>query len=159
MGSIPVIGPWLLQLAGVNFFNVEETEFFISVVETALKDRLRRKDERNDLLKLMKEALKGDDSGWYTVRSRSSILAKSMRFPAYVVEGEDQFEKDAKLNGVEETKKPAPRMKKEVEDELLIATAMSFLTAGFETTAQALAFVVYHLAIDQGVQVYFCSNA
>ncbi len=31
---------------------------------------------------------------------------------------------------------------------------MSFLTAGYETTAQALAFAAYHIATDeQGVQV------
>ncbi len=83
MGSIPVIGPWLLQLAGVNFFNVEETEFFISVVEAALKDRLRRKDERNDLLKLMKEALKGDDSGWYTVYVQGVAAPHSCQIDAF----------------------------------------------------------------------------
>ncbi len=63
MGWIPFFGPRLLRLLGVTFCKVEETEFFISVVEAALKDRLAKGERRNDLLDLMADALKQDESG------------------------------------------------------------------------------------------------
>lgn len=85
--------------------------------------RLSSQVKRNDLLDLMIDALKQD----------ADILKKEDN-----EHKEDQFEADSKLDHKR-------KGKKELDEILIIATAMVMLVAGYDTTAQTLAWACWRL--------------
>ncbi len=115
----------ILSVLKISVMKVTETEFFYDAVMASLKHRRESKTRRNDLVDLMMDAIKGDIE--------------------HEEEGhEEQFEKDAKLDHVHK--------KGEFDELTIVATAIVFLVAGYDTTASTLAFVCYELSKDSDIQ-------
>ena len=117
-------GKHIMHAAKIPISKKEETEFFITVIETTLQHRQQSGTKRNDLIDMMMEAMKNPDS----VREEDLT---------------DQYEKDAKLDH---------KNKKELDDMTIVATAMVMLVAGYDTTAQTLSFIAYELTMQEDIQ-------
>ena len=98
-------------------FQKRETKFFYDVILATIKARREgRQERRNDLVDLMMDSMKHD----------------------FVEEKEEeQFERDMKLK---------VDIKKAVDEDTLVATAMLFMIAGYDTTATTLSFASYILS-------------
>ena len=107
-----------LQIVDMTFsFQPKETKFLYEVIKATVKARKTGKQERrNDLVDLMMDCLKQDVKG--------------------DEEGQDQCEEDTNLK-VERTA---------LDEDTLVATAMIFMIAGYDTTAITLSFLSYMLA-------------
>jgi len=115
-----------------NIFNWpfanEHSKFLMEVVDASFQKRMESKTKRGDLLDMMIEAVDG-------------ILDTSDEDD---IHGADQFEKDAKITG--------HIRKTNLSYDDIIATAIVFLAAGYETTGRALSFILYDLAMNQDCQ-------
>ena len=120
------LGAKILGATGKSVFSkVVETNFFCDVLKESLKLRRESHQRRNDLVDLMLDAIKGD-------------------LDAADDKDEEQFEKDAKLKHT---------AKKGTFDEFeIVATAMVFLVAGYDTTGTTLANCCYDLSKNPDVQ-------
>ena len=112
--------PGLSKLFGIFNINVmkpKETKFFYNVIKSTLKARREGKQERrNDMVDLMMDCLKQD-------------LTEEE-------DSQEQYERDMKLH-VE---------KKTLDEDAIIATAMIFMIAGYDTTATTLSYLSYILS-------------
>jgi cytochrome P450 family 6 len=118
-------GRMLFDAFGVSLTKETETNFFYDAVIASLKSRRETKHRRNDLVDLMVDAIKGE-------------IAEDKEHE------DNQFEKDAKLN--HQTKKG------EFDELTIVASAIVFLVAGYDTTGTTLAFACYQLAKSPEVQ-------
>ena len=100
-----------------SLFQKRETKFFYDVILATIRARREGKQSRrNDLVDLMMDSMKQD----------------------FVAEKEEeQFEKDMKLK---------VDNKKALDEDTLVATAMIFMIAGYDTTATTLSFASYVLS-------------
>ena len=100
-----------------SLFQKRETKFFYDVILATIRARREGKQSRrNDLVDLMMDSMKQD----------------------FVAEKEEeQFEKDMKLK---------VDNKKTLDEDTLVATAMIFMIAGYDTTATTLSFASYVLS-------------
>ncbi|CAL8094820.1 unnamed protein product [Orchesella dallaii] len=123
-----MILPFLSKL-GLRFTDSESSDFFESILRTALKNRVESKEKREDFLQMMIEARKGE------LKTDESEL--------------DAFEKDAQLNKPGDgTGKP----KINLTDDIILAQSLLFFLAGLETTGSVLCFAVYLLALHPDIQ-------
>merc|ERR1712078_84047 len=60
-------------------------------------------------------------------------------------ENEDQYEKDMKLSNM-------GKRKKQIDEDLVVATALVLLVAGYDTTGITLSYLSYQLSKDEEVQ-------
>ena len=117
----------LNTLGKSTFFKDMETEFFYEVLLESLKQRRQSKTRRNDLVDLMLDAIKGD-------------------LDQEVEQNEDdQFDIDAQL-------KHDASKKHEFDELSIVATAISLLVAGYDTTSTTLAYCCYQLAKNPDIQ-------
>jgi len=119
-------GRQLMDLFGISYFKVTETEFFYNVILDSLKQRRESKGRRNDLVDLMLDAIKGELKDDEEVHE------------------DNQFEKDAKLNHVAK--------KGEFDELVIVATAIVLLVAGYDTTGSTLSYCCYELAKNHEIQ-------
>jgi len=107
----------LFETFNINIWKKRETKFFYDVILATIKARREgRQERRNDLVDLMMDSMKHD----------------------FVEEKEEeQFERDMKLK---------VDIKKAVDEDTLVATAMLFMIAGYDTTATTLSFASYILS-------------
>jgi hypothetical protein len=117
------------RLCGFSIFKPKETQFFVDVITTTIRDRIAKGDSsRNDLIDLMIKAMKED------------ITEKEDE------KNKDQFDLDSELTNHRKSKK------KEFDEVTIVATAMLMLIAGnhcFFTERQSppnilFLFLVFH---------------
>ena len=122
-------GRRIISALGISMNKRKETEFFLEVVNETINLRKKTKQKRHDMVDLMLELLE-DDTEVQESENEHNL---------------DQFERDSKLrsNSKESNK---------LEEVYIVATAMIILVAGYDTTAQALTFLSYYLALNQDIQ-------
>ena len=120
------LGHKVMNAFGLSVLRVTETEFFYEAISASLKYRRESKTKRNDLVDMMLEAIKGE-------LSEDHNEAEA-----------DQYEKDSKLNHKAE--------KHNMDELVVVATAIVILVAGYDTTGSTLAYACYYLAKHPEVQ-------
>jgi len=115
--------PTFLEVFNINLFKPGTTKYFRDMVLKTMEVRRKSKVRRNDLIDLMLDCLKED--------SKDSE------------ESSNQFDKDQKLNH---------RSVERVTDDEVVATAMVFLIAGYDTTGMTLSFFAYAMSKNPEVQ-------
>ena len=115
-----------------NAFNYpfanEHSKFLMNVVESGFKQRKESHTKRNDILDMMIEAVEGN-------------LEHAEEDNMHAA---DQFENDAKIVGHVK--------KKNLSYDDVLATAIVLLAAGYDTTANALSWIMYDLAMNPSCQ-------
>ena len=102
-------------------FQKRETKFFYDVILATVRARREgRQERRNDLVDLMMDSMKQD-----FVKDEKE-------------EEQEQFERDMKLK--------VDNNKKALDEDTLVATAIVFMVAGYDTTATTLSFASYLLS-------------
>ena len=98
----------IFRASGLSMFKPTETQFFIDVITTTLKDRQTKgATTRNDLIDMMLKAVKGDITD------------------AENNDSKEQFDIDSEL------KNPPKAKKKEFDEMTIVATSMIMLIAGY----------------------------
>lgn len=116
-----------MEFINFNFFKPKESKFFRDIIMQAMNQRKQTKERKNDLIDLMLDCVKD-----------GSEVDENAN------EDQDQFEKDMKF--VHEKKH------KEIDEETIVATAMIFLVAGYDTTGMTLSYLSYAMSKNPGVQ-------
>ena len=122
--------PKLQELLNINTFKPKPTKFLSDVVSRALQVRRESGERRNDMIDLMLDCIKEGEREGGGENETDEI---------------DQIESDMKL---QHERKHASRI---TEDEI-IATAMVFLVAGYDTTGMTLAYLAYEMSINPELQ-------
>ena len=116
------------KILGVNLMNPAPTRFFVKILTDTIRRRKETGSKRNDLIDMMIDCLENEQVG------NDSNEADN-----------DQFHKDMELNHERSSK-----FKK--NEDIIIATAMVILVAGYDTTGQTLSFLSYELAVNPDIQ-------
>ena len=127
-----VIKKTAAKMGLVNMFSYpfanEHSLFLMHIVEESFKQRKESKIKRNDLIDMMIDAVE---------EKQIDVEEKDMH-------ANDQFEEDAKIVNHEN--------KNKISYDDVIATALIMLSAGYETTGQTMAYILYELAINEHCQ-------
>ncbi|XP_070209342.1 cytochrome P450 3A5-like isoform X2 [Littorina saxatilis] len=107
---------------GVSFLSVSSTNFFVEVLEMALKERRLDKKSYGDFLQLLVEAQKGGD------QSKGAVDA--------------EIDFTAQLQTAKDWNRTA------MNDDEIKANALVFLLAGYDTTSTVLSSTLFHLAAN-----------
>ncbi len=118
----------LMDLLRVPVFKPRQAQFFIDSITQTIRSRKEAGSRRNDLIDLMIDAMKDD------VKNEDN-------------EEESQYDKDSKLNYG-----GAKGKKQELDEELIVATAVIMLVAGYDTTAVTFSTCLWQLARNPEVQ-------
>ena len=127
----------IINLLKLNTFKPKETRFFRDTVVHVLKQRRQTGERKNDLIDLMIDCMKEEEETSENVTKGETDL---------LVEGETGRGKVDSKGPAEET----GRVK--VDEDLVVATAMVMLIAGYDTTGMTLAYLMYELAQHPDVQ-------
>ncbi|XP_063381050.1 cytochrome P450 9e2-like [Cydia fagiglandana] len=121
--------PFLMKLMKMNLFSADLTNFFKHLVLSTMKDRETHNILRPDMIHLLMEAKKG------------RLV-------------HEDFTKDANAGfaTVEESNVGKKQNNTAWTDEDLVAQAIIFFVAGFETVSTAMTFLLYELALNPDVQ-------
>ncbi len=122
-GSTPI-----LRALKTGVFKPDETTFLYNVVKTAVEERMRTKQRRNDIIDLMVDAMKDE-----------------LDHEEVDMEKEEQQYKDAHLEH-------KASKSKELDMITLGSTALILLAAGYDTTGQTMAYFSYILATHPEIQ-------
>jgi len=97
----------IFKFSGASIFKPKETQFFIDVITTTLRDRISKGDSsRNDLIDMMVKAMKDEITEHEEDKNK------------------EQFDLDSELQNHQKTKK------KDLDELTIVATAMLMLIAG-----------------------------
>ena len=119
-------GMYLRKWFQIEIFKPKETHFFISVIKATLEQRNQSKERRNDLIDMMIDAMKN-------VQVEEEQKMESVT----------QYEKDTMLNH---------KGKRSYDELTLIATAMTLLVAGYDTTGQTMSYFCFEVARNPSIQ-------
>ena len=123
--------PKIQELLNINTFKPKPTKFLCEVVSKALRVRRESGERRNDMIDLMLDCIKeGEREGGGGENENDDHV--------------DQIESDMKLQHV--------RRHAKISEEEIIATAMVFLVAGYDTTGMTLSFLAYQMSINPELQ-------
>ncbi len=117
-------GVFLMKKFQISIFKPQETQFFVETVKSTLSHRQKVGQKRNDLVDMMMAAMKNN------LETKQEEIV-------------DQYEKDAILYH---------NSRKTLDNDVLIATSMVFLIAGYDTTGQTMSYLCYELARNQDIQ-------
>lgn len=117
----------LQKRLNLNALKPKETKFFCDVIRSTVKHRRETGERRNDLIDLMIDCMK----------DASDLEPNNENV-------EDQYENDMKF----EHKK----RKIEIDDDVVVSTALNLLIAGYDTTALTLSFMGYFLSKHPDIQ-------
>ena len=133
---IIIVLPKVANMLGLSFFDSKATSFIVSVIKNQLKERQNNPtgNKRNDFIDILVAALNASEN-------EQNAVGKE----------EDQFDKDALLNGGSINKKPPAFTQSELED-VIVCNAFLLFFAGFDTTSTGMAQVLYQLAKNPKVQ-------
>merc|ERR1719178_212035 len=116
----------LLQLLNVNIMKPKSTGYFRDMIVNAMNTRKRSKERRNDIIDLMLDCLKEDNS------------------EEKETDDSNQFEKDRKF--------VHSRKGAKVSEDEVVATALVLLIAGYDTTGMTLTYLAYAMAKNPEIQ-------
>ncbi|KAG6461828.1 cytochrome P450 9e2 [Manduca sexta] len=122
--------PKLMQILKVTIFSDETKHFFSHLVTSTMKDREARHIIRPDMINILMEAKKGKIS--HEEKPTKDI--------------------DAGFATVEESAVGMKEVNREWSDDDLIAQAILFFIAGFETVSSAMSFLLHEIAVNPDVQ-------
>ena len=125
--SIPGV-PEVFNLLKLNTFKPKETTFFRDIILQTIRARRNTKERKNDLVDLMLDCMKDDSN----VNNGDD-------------ETTDQYEKDMQLSNNKKSKH-------NLDEISVVATALVFLVAGYDTTGMTLSFLAYEMAKNPEVQ-------
>ena len=132
--------PKLANMLGWTFLDGKAQQFYADVIRKTYKKRVETGERRNDIIDLIIDAKKNFDAS--KQKAEGEMLVEE--------ELEDQFEKDAALDTSDVKSED---IDKQVDmDTLLVANAMVFFFAGFETTSSGLCVVAIRIANLPDVQ-------
>jgi len=117
--------PDLFQLFNISTTAPKSTKFFVDIINQSIKMRRQENVRKNDLIDLMLDSIK-------TQGNLNEEEAEN-----------DQFEKDMKLKNSK---------RKQLDESMIVATAMVLLVAGYDTTGMTLSYLSYELANNPEVQ-------
>ena len=115
----------------VSLPNENANQFFVNVVQSIIKQRRETKVRNNDIIDLMIEALDNHNDNEADQGGKDGENEHS----------KEQYEIDAKLKGY-------VKPKKKLDEEYAVATAITMMQAGFDTTALTMSFLIYELALN-----------
>ena len=124
--------PKIQELLNINTFKPKPTKFLSDVVSKALHVRRESGERRNDMIDLMLDCIKEGE--------REEEGGGENENDDHV----DQIESDMKFQHV--------RRHAKITEEEIIATAMVFLVAGYDTTGMTLSFLAYQMSINPELQ-------
>ena len=122
---------FLMSYFDINVFKKKETIFFHDFVQQILQARRESGERRNDIIDLMLDCMKEDGGGAGCEDEASS---------------EEQLVENAEIKSTMKDKN------KELDERSIIATAMIFMIAGYDTTATTLSFLFYNLSKHPEIQ-------
>ncbi|CAG5032386.1 unnamed protein product [Parnassius apollo] len=122
--------PKIMKMFKVTLFSKSLSEFFKELVLSTMKQREEQHIIRNDMIQLLMETKKGTLSH----DSKETKVA------------------DTGFATVEESAVGRKKVHKDWTDVELVAQAVLFLFAGFETISTVLAFALYELALNADIQ-------
>ncbi|CAG7833968.1 unnamed protein product [Allacma fusca] len=126
-----MVVPKIAKALKLSFSDKPSMDFFSSVIRENIKQRrVEGVEKRQDFLQMMLEAQAG----------QSKVDEKEL----------DSFEKDALLKEATGTGKKDLAVV--LDDDTIVAQALLFFSAGFDTVQTALTFAAYELAVNQDVQ-------
>jgi len=108
----------------INIIKKDATKFLYDIITRTLSERRSSKERKNDLIDMMLDALKNIEVDEN--------------------EDQDQYEKDMKLN--------VDKKHKDITDDMVVATAMVFLVAGYDTTGMTLSYLSYAMSKNPEIQ-------
>ena len=118
----------LQKFLNINTFKPGPTKYLADIIKRALKERRDSGGRRNDMIDLMLDCIKEEG----TVEGGDTA------------EDNNQFDKDMKLDHAKKQGK--------VSEEEIVATAIVFLVAGYDTTGMTLSFLAYAMSKNPEVQ-------
>lgn len=118
----------MLQVLKFKFLDPEVSSFFRSVVRNNIEKREKEQIIRHDLIHLLMEARKGR------------------------LKHEDSDDKHAGFATVEESQIGKSAQQMILTDDDVVAQAVLFFFAGFDTISTVLSFLAYELAVNPDVQ-------
>ena len=124
----------LHKMMNVNIFKPKETEFFTDILRRTLQERRRTGQRENDLIDLMIDCIKEENAESDEKHDQNEN----------VDDHHDQYEKDMQF-------KHHAKNKQHTED-VIVATSLVLLVAGYDTTGMTLSFLAYELAKTPEVQ-------
>ncbi len=128
--------PKLCEWTGMRL--IKKNCYFENLTKHAMQHRREQGSEHNDMLGLFINLIDKADKKSRATKESSRPEADNNGI------NDEQFEEDARLNGV--TKEAV------VDEETITQSATLFLTVGNDTTSNALSIVTYYLAINPEVQ-------
>jgi len=117
---------FILEAFNINVFKPTATKYLSDVILKTLEVRRKSGGKRNDLIDLMLDCIEDGD-----------ILDDKRP------EEESQFDQDQQFNHKKESK---------LSNEEIVATAMVFLVAGYDTTGMTLSFLAYAMSKNPEIQ-------
>jgi len=124
----------------MKFSDAESMDFFSDIIRRTYRHRMESKERRNDLIDLIVDEVKKADS---SANNSGQNKQKEDEF-------EDEFEKDAELDSSN------IKQEKVNEEIVLIANAILFFFAGFDTSASGFGAIAHKLCMypDYQERVY-----
>ena len=117
----------LMKILNISVFKPKEIKFFKTIILNTLRQRKESKERKNDLIDMMLDAMKSD------------VTHED-------VEEDDQSQYDKDMKFAHEKKQ------KELSEDVIVATAIILLVAGYDTTGMSLSYIFYALANNSEVQ-------
>ncbi|XP_075973978.1 cytochrome P450 9e2-like [Anticarsia gemmatalis] len=121
--------PNLMKKLNLRLFSTKISNFFSSIILGTMKEREQKNILRPDMIHLLMEAKKG-----------------KLSFD------EKTSEENAGFATVEESDVGKENVNRDWSDQDLVAQAVLFFVAGFETVSSAMSFLLYELAVNPDVQ-------
>ncbi|KAJ2939829.1 hypothetical protein O0L34_g18023 [Tuta absoluta] len=121
--------PWLMNLLKLKLFGVEAQHFFRNLVMSTMQERDKYNITRPDMIHILMEAKKGK-----------------------LLHDEKTEDDNAGFATVEESAVGKKTVTRAWTEDDLIAQAVLFFIAGFETVASSMTFLLYELAVNPDVQ-------
>ena len=118
----------LQKSLNLNALKPKETKFFRDIIRQTVKHRRETGERPNDLIDLMIDCMK----------STGTAVDKTN------TDAGDQYENDMKLEH--------NKTKLELDEDILVSTALILLVAGYDTTGMTLSFMGYYLSKHPDVQ-------
>ena len=125
----------ILSWLRINTNKPRQTRFFRDIVRQAIRHRRESGQRRNDLIDLMIDAIKDKE--------------KTMNNDNDLHHHEDQYEQDMRLKPDSDG---GGKTAVKLDEDIVMATAMVILVAGYDATGMTLSYVAYYLAKYPAVQ-------